>query len=90
MIQKRSKYKEVPKALSGLYSEEVGGGGGGAASAVGPRNFWESAMPTAAQVMDVAARINLPSMVDLVGLMSVRDMRTALDRRMCWSSIESD
>ena len=58
---------EDPKVLSGLYSEVVGGEGGGAASAVGPRNFWESAMPTAAQATDVAARITLPSMVDLFG-----------------------
>jgi hypothetical protein len=58
---------ENPKVLSGLYSEAVGGEGGGAASAVGPRNFWENAMPTAAQATDVAARITLPSMVDLFG-----------------------
>jgi hypothetical protein len=52
---------ENPKVLSGLYSEAVGGEG------VGPRNFWENAMPTAAQATDVAARITLPSMVDLFG-----------------------
>ena len=81
MTQKRSRYREVPKALGGVYSEEAGGGGG-AASAVGPRNLWESAMPTAAQVIDVAARISLPSMVNLVGLISTKDMRTGLDRRV--------
>jgi hypothetical protein len=52
-----------------LYFEgvdEVECGGEGAPSAEGFKYFWESAMPTAAQVIDVAARMILPSMFDLV------------------------
>jgi hypothetical protein len=54
---------EASTAPSNLYSEGVDGGVEGAASAEGFKYFWESAMPTAAQVIDVAARIILPSIV---------------------------
>jgi hypothetical protein len=52
-----------------LYLEGAEAGGVGAASTEGFMYFWDIAMPTAAQVIDVAARIILPSMFDVIETM---------------------
>jgi hypothetical protein len=80
---------EVPTAPKRLYFEGAEGGGVGAASTEGFKYFWDIAMPTAAQVIDVAARIILPSMFDVVWTMLEPDIGIeygvyALGRRAFW------
>jgi hypothetical protein len=60
-----------------LYFEGVEEGceGERVASAEGFKYFCESAMPTAAQVIDVAALIILPSMFDSWEVLSARNTR---------------